>query len=259
MSRQDEIKELIRVHYRRLQGLKMQKAEYGISADPKISIEIEDIEADLKQLQAELESLIEDHPDDSSLTTTKPLPIESGPLGDRMFTHFNEINRMAEHLRRQHYERQVNILPMQVLIPELDMLFDSLPFRFEALRECTEQAWDRRLHYAYQVLAVLQAYQRNVGEEGSREQYQLYRQLLEEVSGYAMNMGVCLFEAKVIRGNVEKYVGTDDFYAHLPPKLPPFPLGPKGLLQIPEDIDLLCEGKRKAAVKVMDKLRGTVK
>ncbi|MCB0167394.1 MAG: AAA family ATPase [Anaerolineae bacterium] len=54
MSRQDEIKELIRVYSRRLQRLKVQKAEYGISVDPKIPNEIEDIESELKQLKAEL-------------------------------------------------------------------------------------------------------------------------------------------------------------------------------------------------------------
>jgi hypothetical protein len=62
MSRQDEINKLICIHNRRLQILKEQKAVQGGSVDPKIIIEIEDIEAELGNLKAEiLESRYDEH------------------------------------------------------------------------------------------------------------------------------------------------------------------------------------------------------
>jgi RIO-like serine/threonine protein kinase len=54
MSRQDDVKKLINTHSRRLQRLKEQQALAGISVDPKISLEIEDIESEIEKLQAEL-------------------------------------------------------------------------------------------------------------------------------------------------------------------------------------------------------------
>lgn len=57
MSRQVEIIELIHANNRRLQKLKLQKAEQGQSVDPKIVIEIEDIETALRELKAELKKI----------------------------------------------------------------------------------------------------------------------------------------------------------------------------------------------------------
>jgi hypothetical protein len=56
MARHAETEKLIINHNRRLQKLKEQLALQGISADPKISLEIEDIEAEIAQLQASLVS-----------------------------------------------------------------------------------------------------------------------------------------------------------------------------------------------------------
>ena len=50
-----EIEKLIINYDRRLQKLKQSKALQGLSTDPKILLEIEDIEAEIKRLQAELE------------------------------------------------------------------------------------------------------------------------------------------------------------------------------------------------------------
>lgn len=52
--RAEDIKKLIFTHNRRLQKLKERQALEGISADPKIALEIEDIEAELEELQDEL-------------------------------------------------------------------------------------------------------------------------------------------------------------------------------------------------------------
>jgi hypothetical protein len=55
MSRKDDIKSLISKLNRRLQKLEEQKALYGLSTDPGVLIEIEDIKAEIEKLQVELE------------------------------------------------------------------------------------------------------------------------------------------------------------------------------------------------------------
>lgn len=53
----DNIRELLHKHFMRLQILKEREAMYGSSVDPWMSIEIEDIEAEIEKLQAELDAL----------------------------------------------------------------------------------------------------------------------------------------------------------------------------------------------------------
>jgi hypothetical protein len=58
MSNKDNIKDLIKINYRRLQELKKQQAFQGAyNVDPKITIEIEEIEAEIAGLQTQLEML----------------------------------------------------------------------------------------------------------------------------------------------------------------------------------------------------------
>jgi hypothetical protein len=59
MPTKDDLKKLIFNHNRRLQKLKEQQALEGPGVDPKILIQIEDIEAEIKNLQAALEELNE--------------------------------------------------------------------------------------------------------------------------------------------------------------------------------------------------------
>lgn len=54
MSHQDDLQKELELWQRRLQKRRQQKATFGISADPSIDIEIEDIEARVKLLQADL-------------------------------------------------------------------------------------------------------------------------------------------------------------------------------------------------------------
>ncbi len=54
VSHQDDIRKLITNYTQRLQKLKEQQALYGIDTAPHILLEIEDIEAKIKQLQIEL-------------------------------------------------------------------------------------------------------------------------------------------------------------------------------------------------------------
>lgn len=53
----EKIKRLIDIHSRRLQSLEEQKAFEGLSADPKIVMEIEDIKRKIEELQTELETI----------------------------------------------------------------------------------------------------------------------------------------------------------------------------------------------------------
>jgi len=57
MSRKDDIEKLIVNQERRLQKRKEQQALFGLDAPPHILTEIEDIEAEIKKLQTELEAL----------------------------------------------------------------------------------------------------------------------------------------------------------------------------------------------------------
>ncbi len=56
-QRKKNIERLIESHSRRLQALEEQKAIEGISADPKIGMEIEDIVKKIEELQTELETV----------------------------------------------------------------------------------------------------------------------------------------------------------------------------------------------------------
>ncbi len=78
MSHQSDMQKLIDEHYRRLQKLKEQQARYGNSADPSITIEIEDVEKEIKRLQNEL-AYLNSYPSNTSppvkqtdIETSKP-------------------------------------------------------------------------------------------------------------------------------------------------------------------------------------------
>ncbi len=62
MSRKEDIKKLIVNHRRRLQKLKEQQALQGLAIDPKILLEIEDIETKIEELQTELERRVINEP-----------------------------------------------------------------------------------------------------------------------------------------------------------------------------------------------------
>ena len=57
MSRQVDLQKLILDSERRLQKLREQKAQYGLDTRPHILTEIEDIEAELADLQTEFDTL----------------------------------------------------------------------------------------------------------------------------------------------------------------------------------------------------------
>lgn len=67
MSSVDNLQQLIATHQRRLQLLREQNALYGKSVDPHIPIEIENIEAEIEKLRAELLQVSKSSPDDSTV------------------------------------------------------------------------------------------------------------------------------------------------------------------------------------------------
>ncbi len=76
MSSIEDIQKLITEHQRRLQKLRVQQALQGTSTPPEILLEIEDIEAKLRELEAELAKLEEPQSPSSSDTDSKvPAPV----------------------------------------------------------------------------------------------------------------------------------------------------------------------------------------
>jgi uncharacterized protein YjbI with pentapeptide repeats len=93
-SQKDNLKKQISAWNRRLQLLKEQKARLGIYADPHIDIEIEEIEAKLEELQAEL----------SAQEQVKDLPTSVGYLSPReeqyqIVLHWAESSRKVSLAR----------------------------------------------------------------------------------------------------------------------------------------------------------------
>ncbi|MBN1217362.1 MAG: tetratricopeptide repeat protein [Anaerolineae bacterium] len=71
MSRSDDLKQLVANHQRRLQKLKEQQALGGVSTDPRILLEIEDVQEEIKNLRLELVELEEKEKESSDNTIPK--------------------------------------------------------------------------------------------------------------------------------------------------------------------------------------------
>ena len=162
------------------------------------------------------------------------------------------VNDVASTLRNLHKEMGKKILPAEVLLPELDLLFDRNTFRFEELRNCPEQRWNDRLKSAYQTLRLLECYARNV-RETAPDKYPLYKQLLKEIDGYCMQMGTLLFQPSVDYNEIESHIGKSSFKNHLPAQIR-FPEGQSKKPIIPGDINDPIEKHRRQAVLLMDQL-----
>lgn len=73
MSQRKDIESLIHKNERRLQKLKEQKAEYGLATPPHILTQIEDTEAEIELLHAELKQLDEKPPPDRGSEDRRPV------------------------------------------------------------------------------------------------------------------------------------------------------------------------------------------
>jgi hypothetical protein len=83
MSEKDNIKQQIINHNRRLQKLKQKQALYGLDVQPHVLMEIEDIEAELESLQAQLKTLDKKsarRPRERTDTSTRLRPDTNNPF-----------------------------------------------------------------------------------------------------------------------------------------------------------------------------------
>ncbi len=99
MTSHQDIQELIRRHQRRLQKLKEQQAQYGLSVDPSIPNEIEEIEATIADLEAELSRF---EAEESKPPCPYPGMVPFRPEDARFFYgRKSEINRILQRLRNR--------------------------------------------------------------------------------------------------------------------------------------------------------------
>jgi hypothetical protein len=139
------------------------------------------------------------------------------------------------------------------LIREIDRLFNRKTFRFEPLRDCSEQRWGDRLHSAYQTKRLLRRYERNV-QEVAPDKYDTYVDILREVDRYCMQMGSVLFTPPVEVTAIRDHIGKATFAAHLPPATQ-FPKLPNRKPIIPDEINDVVDRPRKRAVSLMNRFR----
>ena len=76
MSPQDDLQRLVINCQRRLQKLKEQQASFGLYTPPFILVEIEDTEAEIERLQAELFGLQDALPEEVPLTPVVPAGVQ---------------------------------------------------------------------------------------------------------------------------------------------------------------------------------------
>jgi hypothetical protein len=176
----------------------------------------------------------------------------TGPLGDQEFSD-RKVNDVVARLRDLHHRRRSEFLDGRELLSELDLLFNRKTFRFETLRECSEQRWRDRLDSAYQTLRVLQAYMRNV-RAAAPDKYRVYVDLVDEVEGYVMQMGQLLFKPPVDANELGPHVGKETFKDHVPPAIRFRPARDKKPV-IADQINDAIESHRVRAIQLMDELQ----
>lgn len=124
MSEADGIRKIISDKSRRLQKLKEQEALYGISVDPRILIEIEDLETQLEELQTQLAAL--ESGTSARVSSTAPSPssfrqikIESlQQRRDDLFAEFEAANKQLRNalseVERTRLKRQLKSLEIEI-------------------------------------------------------------------------------------------------------------------------------------------------
>ncbi len=127
-TRKEGLKRLIRKHEQRLQILKEQQATMGINVDPRIPIEIRDIETELEKLQAELDSLGDSLPEtplpagpSPSTPSSRLRHIKIKNLETRLETLIadyeaagNQLNHALSEVDRNRLKRQVESLEQEI-------------------------------------------------------------------------------------------------------------------------------------------------
>ncbi|HEY2974575.1 MAG TPA: hypothetical protein VGJ48_18800 [Pyrinomonadaceae bacterium] len=137
---------------------------------------------------------------------------------------------------------------MRDLILHLDVLFNRGTFRFEPLRECVTQEWERRLLAAMETLELLRGYSFFVSDRAPDAR--TFENLMDAVNGYCLAMATYLFEEPVKVSEMRDYVGTSEFLIRLP-KGKHWP----SAKEIDDDTNKRVDGLRTRSVRQMDKLR----
>ncbi len=109
MTREKDRKRLLKIHHQRLQILKEQQALYGSSVDPRIPIEIKNINAEIKSLEDELDELQETS-DEMGVAPPCPYPgmVPFSAVDARFFYgRKKEINQLLQRLR---YHRRLFVI-----------------------------------------------------------------------------------------------------------------------------------------------------
>jgi hypothetical protein len=139
-------------------------------------------------------------------------------------------------------------LTMRDLILHLDVLFNRGTFRFEPLRECVTQEWERRLLAAMETLELLRGYSFFVS--GRAPDARTFENLMDAVNGYCLAMATYLFEEPIKVSELRDYLGTSEFLTRLP-KGKHWP----SAKEIDDDTNKRVDGLRTRSVRQMDKLR----
>ncbi len=126
MSRRDEIKKLITKHNRRLQILREQQALKGRTVAPEILIEIQDLEANIETLQAELKAIEQDVATEST-QPSRPDDIQ------RLITNYN---RRLRKLKEQHAVMGSTVDPQtRIEIEDLEAKVEELQSVLKAMKD----------------------------------------------------------------------------------------------------------------------------
>lgn len=143
---------------------------------------------------------------------------------------------------------EANPLTMRALVLNIDVLFNRGTFRFEPLRECITQEWERRLLAAMETLELLRGYSSFVSDGAADAR--AFEKLMDAVNGYCLAMATYLFEEPVRVSELRDYLGTSEFLARLP-KSKRWP----NAREIDDDTNRRVDGLRARSVRQMDKLR----
>ncbi len=132
---------------------------------------------------------------------------------NRRFHIDKQITSVLEILGKRREENTDKLVPLEILIPTLDSLFERMTFRGEPKIEmCTKQRWIERVHSAQLTYEALLTFAEDFHRKGSEFQRKIFSELLISISKYIDRMLLGLFEeSKIHLEEVDHLIGTPDF------------------------------------------------
>src|SRR5439155_1376495 len=91
----DDNSDIIRLKRRRLQALNLRAAQYGINTPPEVSIEIEDLEKEIKQLQGAAPAPIQSPAQPAQGQARRPTFVQKNELVNALLACSNISNRSS--------------------------------------------------------------------------------------------------------------------------------------------------------------------